>query len=182
MWRLTTRNSWIVWTCKLEGLNQRLVRRQITIIPDIKRRASQFAPCRILPHSSEKYCLRWSVPEAEQQTHGVLCPVAYPNIYIKLHATYTLTVLSIIHNHIYVTFQRKWNVRTIECLTPFFPGIAHSQFIRFIVPSGFFVGTATNPWIKAKQKQKVSISEDMLRTLHAMSNVYTVISLCKTQF
>lgn len=30
--------------------------------------------------------------------------------------------------------------------TPFLPGIAHSQFIRFIVPSGFFVGTATNPW------------------------------------
>lgn len=28
---------------------------------------------------------------------------------------------------------------------PFFPGIAHSQFIRFIVPSGFFVGTATKP-------------------------------------
>lgn len=30
-------------------------------------------------------------------------------------------------------------------LTPFFPGMAHSQFIRFIVPSGFFVGTATKP-------------------------------------
>lgn len=30
-------------------------------------------------------------------------------------------------------------------LTPFFPGMAHSQFIRFIVPSGFLVGTATKP-------------------------------------
>ena len=30
-------------------------------------------------------------------------------------------------------------------LTPFFPGMAHSQFMRFIVPSGFFVGTATKP-------------------------------------
>jgi hypothetical protein len=30
-------------------------------------------------------------------------------------------------------------------LTPFFPGMAHSQFIKFIVPSGFFVGTATKP-------------------------------------
>lgn len=28
---------------------------------------------------------------------------------------------------------------------PFFPGMAHSQFMRFIVPSGFFVGTATKP-------------------------------------
>lgn len=30
-------------------------------------------------------------------------------------------------------------------LTPFFPGMAHSQFIRFMVPSGFLVGTATKP-------------------------------------
>jgi len=30
-------------------------------------------------------------------------------------------------------------------VTPFLPGMAHSQFMRFMVPSGFFVGTATNP-------------------------------------
>ena len=38
-------------------------------------------------------------------------------------------------------------------ITPFLPGIAHSQFIRFMVPSGFFVGTATNPW-KIEQENK----------------------------
>lgn len=30
--------------------------------------------------------------------------------------------------------------------TPFFPGIPHSQFMRFMVPSGFLVGTATKPF------------------------------------
>ncbi|TNN40957.1 hypothetical protein EYF80_048867 [Liparis tanakae] len=37
-------------------------------------------------------------------------------------------------------------------LTPFLPGIAHSQFIRFMVPSGFFVGTATKPCVEHKTR------------------------------
>lgn len=39
-------------------------------------------------------------------------------------------------------------------LTPFFPGMAHSQFIKFMVPSGFLVGTATKPCVK---KHKTSL-------------------------
>lgn len=31
-------------------------------------------------------------------------------------------------------------------LTPFLPGIAHSQFNKFNVPSGFLVGLATKPY------------------------------------
>lgn len=34
----------------------------------------------------------------------------------------------------------------VHVLTPFFPGMKHSQFNKFSVPSGFFVGFATNPW------------------------------------
>lgn len=30
--------------------------------------------------------------------------------------------------------------------TPFLPGIAHSQFNKFNVPSGFLVGLATKPY------------------------------------
>lgn len=37
-------------------------------------------------------------------------------------------------------------------LTPFFPGIAHSQFIKFSVPSWFFVGLATNPYKRRKTR------------------------------
>lgn len=40
------------------------------------------------------------------------------------------------------------NVKTNKILTPFFPGIQHSQFIRFKEPSGFLEGRATNPWNK----------------------------------
>lgn len=72
------------------------------------------------------------------------------------------------------------NLILAECkwmsLTPFFPGIAHSQFIRFIVPSGFFVGTATNPCIKAKS-QRVKILEDVLGILHDIFYLYSYFFL-----
>lgn len=48
-------------------------------------------------------------------------------------------------------------------ITPFLPGIAHSQFMRFMVPSGFFVGTATNPWEELK-------FESLLESKHFLTN------------
>lgn len=39
-----------------------------------------------------------------------------------------------------------------KVLTPFFPGIAHSQIIRLSVPSVFLNGLATNPCKEEKQK------------------------------
>lgn len=44
-------------------------------------------------------------------------------------------------------------------LTPFFPGIAHSQVIRFSEPSGFFIGLATKPWNihKTENKSKLAV-------------------------
>ena len=36
-------------------------------------------------------------------------------------------------------------IRNKITLTDFLPGMAHSQFIKFNVPSGFLVGLATNP-------------------------------------
>ena len=37
-------------------------------------------------------------------------------------------------------------VELVNKLTPFLPGMAHSQFIRLRVPSVFLVGRATNPY------------------------------------
>lgn len=52
-------------------------------------------------------------------------------------------------------------------LTPFFPGMAHSQFIKFMVPSGFLVGTATKPWdvnmnkkVSESRSKKLGMSKD----------------------
>lgn len=48
---------------------------------------------------------------------------------------------------VFVCFFPKVSfMKTDNNFTPFFPGIAHSQFMRFRVPSAFFIGTATNPW------------------------------------
>lgn len=46
-------------------------------------------------------------------------------------------------SHFKFILQRKLKKKH----TPFLPGIAHSQFIRLSVPSGFLVGLATNPYI-----------------------------------
>ena len=42
----------------------------------------------------------------------------------------------------------------VKLLTPFLPGMAHSQFIKFMVPSAFFAGLATKPWNKKKSLSK----------------------------
>lgn len=47
-------------------------------------------------------------------------------------------------------------------VTPFFPGIAHSQFMRFMVPSAFFVGTATNPWNQGRRFCKQGVKDHIL--------------------
>lgn len=55
------------------------------------------------------------------------------------------------HSSICGTLTNPWShiaqLNMPSPLTPFFPGMAHSQFIRFMVPSGFLVGTATNPCV-----------------------------------
>lgn len=42
-----------------------------------------------------------------------------------------------------------------KLLTPFFPGIAHSHIIKFNVPSIFFSGRATNPYILFKNHKTI---------------------------
>lgn len=42
----------------------------------------------------------------------------------------------------------QFRMSTFKIRTPFLPGIAHSQFIRFRVPSAFFVGLAIKPCFK----------------------------------
>jgi len=39
----------------------------------------------------------------------------------------------------------KYYLHSATRLTPFLPGMPHSQFIKFNVPSTAFVGRATNP-------------------------------------
>jgi len=38
----------------------------------------------------------------------------------------------------------------VQKLTDFFPGIAHSQLIRFRLPSAFLTGLATKPYEQAQ--------------------------------
>lgn len=59
-----------------------------------------------------------------------------PHIFSDFHLTAAVVAVQ-------TCWQWWWPDKYI---TPFLPGIAHSQFMRFMVPSGFFVGTATNPW------------------------------------
>ena len=69
-----------------------------------------------------------------------------------------------------------------QVLTPFLPGIAHSQFIRFSVLSGFLVGLATKPWRKINQSLYFYTSiNKLINAFHAVTSDRQMLSfICAT--
>lgn len=79
----------------------------------------------------------------------VILTVGY---YVNLRSIWkNIKILDFVCRHVDVHFgdmKRAVYFYERRKLTPFFPGMAHSQFIRFMVPSAFLVGTATKPCVR----------------------------------
>lgn len=107
------------------------------------------------------------------------CLVALPHtIFLLFGRPIELFSRSTTRNH-FLSEKNVWTKLIAIIITPFLPGMAQSQTIRFNVPSGFFVGRATNP-CKLDAIQK--INEIPNRNRHKWTYKWMIFPPCLSLF